>query len=104
MLANRWSRPSAATGDFFSAAEWRESSTYSLLKQAYLLNSRLISDLVEAADIDDPNKHKLRFNARQFVNAMSPANFAATNPDVLKAALESKGESVRAGFEPAPGR
>jgi polyhydroxyalkanoate synthase subunit PhaC len=83
----------------FNAAEWRDNPAYSLLKQAYLLNSRLISDVVEAADLDDPTKHKLRFYARQFVDAMSPANFAATNPDVLKAALESKGESVKAGFE-----
>jgi polyhydroxyalkanoate synthase subunit PhaC len=69
------------------------------LKQGYLLNSRLISDVVEAADLDAATKHKLRFYARQFVDAMSPANFAATNPDVLKTALESKGESVKAGFE-----
>jgi polyhydroxyalkanoate synthase len=83
----------------FNAAEWRDSPAYSLLKQGYLLNSRLISDVVEAADLDDATKHKLRFYARQFVDAMSPANFAATNPDVLKVALESKGESVKAGFE-----
>ena len=83
----------------FNAAEWRDNPAYSLLKQGYLLNSRLISDVVEAAELDDATKHKLRFYARQLVDAMSPANFAATNPDVLKAALESKGESVKAGFE-----
>ena len=83
----------------FNAAEWRDNPAYSLLKQSYLLNSRLITDVVEAADLDDATKHKLRFYARQFVDAMSPANFAATNPDVLKAAFESKGESLKAGFE-----
>jgi polyhydroxyalkanoate synthase subunit PhaC len=83
----------------FNAAEWRENPAYSLLKQSYLLNSKLFTDVVEAAELDDATKHKLRFYTRQFVDAMSPANFAATNPDVLKAAFESKGESVKAGFE-----
>ncbi len=83
----------------FNAAEWRDNPAYSLLKQSYLLNSRLFTDVVEAADLDEATKHKLRFYTRQFVDAMSPANFAATNPDVLKAAFESKGESVKAGFE-----
>ena len=83
----------------FNAAEWRENPAYSLLKQSYLLNSRLFTDIVEAADLDDATKHKLRFYTRQFVDAMSPANFAATNPDVLKAAFESKGESVKAGLD-----
>ena len=83
----------------FNAAEWRDNPAYSVLKQSYLLNSRLFTDVVEAADLDDTTKHKLRFYARQFVDAMSPANFAVTNPDVLKAAFESKGESIKAGFE-----
>ena len=83
----------------FNAAEWRDHPAYSLLKQAYLLNSRLIGDVVEAAEVKESTKHRLRFYARQFVDAMSPTNFAATNPDVLKVALESKGESVRAGFD-----
>ena len=82
----------------FNAAEWRENPAYSFLKQAYLLNSRLINGVVEASDLDEATKHRLRFYARQFVDAMSPANFAATNPDVLKAAIETQGESLRAGL------
>lgn len=81
----------------FNANEWRDSPGYSLLKQSYLLNAKLIGELVEAAEPDTASKHRLRFYARQFVDAMSPANFAVTNPDVLKLALESKGESLCAG-------
>jgi polyhydroxyalkanoate synthase len=83
----------------FNAAEWRDNPAYSLLKQAYLLNSRLIDDVVEASALDETARHKLRFYARQFIDAMSPANFAATNPDVFKLALETRGESLKAGFE-----
>jgi polyhydroxyalkanoate synthase len=82
----------------FHAPEWRDNPVYSLLKQNYLLNARLINDLVEAADIDETTRYKLRFFAKQFVDAMSPANFAATNPEVLKLAIETKGESLRAGM------
>jgi polyhydroxyalkanoate synthase len=64
----------------FNAAEWRENPAYSLLKQVYLLNSRLINDVAEASDLDEATKHRLRFYACQFVDAMSPVNFAATNP------------------------
>ncbi|MDQ3024582.1 MAG: class I poly(R)-hydroxyalkanoic acid synthase [bacterium] len=83
----------------FSANEWRDNPFYSLLKQTYLLNARLLGDMVEALDVDAQTKHKLRFYARQFSDAMSPANFAATNPDAIRLALESKGESVKAGFD-----
>jgi polyhydroxyalkanoate synthase subunit PhaC len=83
----------------FHAADWRDNPTYNLLKQSYLLNSRLIQDVVEAVDLDEATKHRLRFYAKQFVDAMSPANFPALNPDVLKLAQETKGESLRAGFE-----
>ena len=82
----------------FSAHEWRENPFYSLLKQNYLLNARLLHDMVEATELDAKAKHKLRFYMRQFVDSMSPANFAMTNPDVMKLALESKGESVLGGM------
>jgi len=82
----------------FSATEWRDNPFYSLLKQTYLLNARLLGDTIEAADMDAKAKHKLRFYARQLIDSMSPANFAMTNPDVIKLLHESNGESVRAGL------
>jgi len=83
----------------FSATEWRDNPAFSLLKQSYLLNARLIDGVVEAANLGDASKQRLRFYARQFIDSMSPANFAATNPDVLKLAVETKGDSLKAGFE-----
>ena len=82
----------------FSATEWRDNPFYSLLKQTYLLNARLLDDAVEATHMDAKAKHKLRFYARQFIDAMSPANFPMTNPDVIKLALESEGASIKAGI------
>src|SRR5947208_2267324 len=81
----------------FHGDECRSNAWFSLLKQTYLLNSRLLSDMVDSADLDAKRKHKLRFFARQFVDAMSPANFPLTNPESLRLALESKGDSIRAG-------
>ena len=54
--------------------------------------------MVEAAGRRREGKHKLRFYARQFIDSMSPANFAATNPEAMKTAVETQGESMRAGF------
>ena len=83
----------------FQADEWRDNAWYSLLEQTYLLNARLLDDMVEASDLDAKAKHKARFFARQFIDSMSPANFAATNPDALRLALETGGESVKAGLD-----
>ncbi len=83
----------------FRDAEWRDNPSYYLLQQSYLLNSRLIGELVEAAELDEPTKQRLRFYSRQFIDSMSPTNFAATNPEVFKLALETGGESLKHGFE-----
>ena len=82
----------------FHAEEWRSNAWYSMLKQAYLLNARFLDEIVEASDLDAKTRHKLRFFTRQFIDSMSPANFAATNPDAIKLAYESQGESVKAGL------
>ncbi|HEY2254096.1 MAG TPA: class I poly(R)-hydroxyalkanoic acid synthase [Variovorax sp.] len=103
MLASGGAKPEAVVdaerGDRrFQGEGWSGSPWYSLLKQNYLLNSKLLHEMVESADLDATDKHKLRFFASQFIDSMSPANFAATNPEVLKLALESQGESVAAGI------
>jgi len=83
----------------FSSSEWQQLPYFSYLKQAYLLNSRWLAETVEAAQIDAPTKNKLRFFARQLADAAAPTNFPATNPEVLKLASETKGESLRRGLD-----
>ena len=82
----------------FAGREWRDSGYHDYLRQVYLLNSRFLNDLVETAELDEPAKHRLRFYTRQLIDAMSPANFAATNPEALQLALATKGESLHAGI------
>jgi poly[(R)-3-hydroxyalkanoate] polymerase subunit PhaC len=83
----------------FNGTEWRENALYSILKQYYLLNSRYCTDFVEALDLDEKEKHRLRFFTRQFVEAMSPTNFVATNPDVIKLVTDTEGQSLKTGLE-----
>lgn len=82
----------------FAGAEWRESLYHDYLKQHYLLGARLIDGIVEAVELEASAKQRLRFYARQFVDMMCPANFAATNPEVVKAALGSDGQALAQGL------
>jgi polyhydroxyalkanoate synthase len=83
----------------FAGAEWRDSVFHDYLKQHYLLSARYVTAVVEAAELDPAAKRRLRFYARQFVDLMCPVNFAATNPEVVKAALESQGEVLARGLK-----
>jgi polyhydroxyalkanoate synthase len=82
----------------FAAREWRENPYYSYLRQSYLLAAKYIEQVVEAASLEPQAKERARFAARQWIDAMCPANFAATNPAALRAALDSKGESLTRGM------
>ncbi len=83
----------------FASADWRELPFFDYLKQAYLLNSRWLGEIVEAAQLDAETKNKLRFFTRQLVDAAAPANFAATNPEVIRLASETNGASLLRGAE-----
>jgi len=83
----------------FQASEWRELPYFDYLKQAYLLNARWLNEIVESARLDAPTKKKLRFFTRQLCDAAAPPNFAATNPEVLKLASATNGDSLRRGLE-----
>jgi len=89
----------AAPGDRrFAAKEWRDNAYYSYLKQSYLLAADFLAKLADGAELDAKSKERLQFAVRQWCDAMSPANFAATNPAVLREALESGGESITRGL------
>ncbi len=82
----------------FAAVEWRDNPYYDYLKQSYLLGSRLMNRMADEADLDSQAKARLRFAVKQWTDAMCPVNFAATNPDALRQAVESQGESITRGL------
>jgi polyhydroxyalkanoate synthase subunit PhaC len=89
----------AAPGDRrFSSKEWRDNAYYSYLRQSYLLAADFLNQLADSAELDAKSKERLQFAVRQWTDAMSPANFAATNPAVLREALETGGESITRGL------
>jgi polyhydroxyalkanoate synthase len=83
----------------FAAQEWADSPYFDYLRQAYLINAGFLKKLADALPIDDAaTKNRLRFATRQYVDALAPSNFAATNPEFIRKALETQGASITAGI------
>jgi polyhydroxyalkanoate synthase len=82
----------------FRDEAWEEQPFFDLLKQSYLINAKFLREFVDNADVDERTKMQLRFYARQYADAISPANFPATNPEVIKKAIETRSESIAAGM------
>ena len=84
----------------FNAPEWKENPIFDYIRQAYLINSQMLKDAVELLPSEDEKSaQKMRFLTRQIIDAMSPANFAATNPEFIQKAIETKGESIQSGIK-----
>src|SRR6478752_7384602 len=82
----------------FKDEAWQEMPYYDLLKQSYLLGARQLQEFVDRAQVDDRTKLQLRFYARQYIDAMSPSNFPATNPEVIRKAIETRSASLTDGM------
>ncbi len=83
----------------FSGAPWQAESFYDFIRQSYLINSQYARDAVEALEVDDASRERMRFSVSQLIDALSPANFFATNPEALKLALETQGASLAQGLK-----
>lgn len=82
----------------FVADEWGRSPYHNFLKEMYLINTRYVNDLIQRAAVDEKTRGRLRFFSRQVLDAMSPANYLATNPHAIKRAMETGGESIALGI------
>ena len=82
----------------FRAAEWRDNPYYDYLKQSYLLSAQYLTGLAEAVEAEPSSKERLRFAVRQWIDASCPANFPATNPEAMRLAIETQGESLTKGL------
>jgi polyhydroxyalkanoate synthase len=84
----------------FSSPEWSENPVFDTIKQSYLaISDQLLGSVEEMEGLDDDARQKLRFATRSFVDAMSPSNFALTNPQVMKRTIETKGENLLHGLK-----
>ena len=82
----------------FRAPAWRESPFHSFVLQAYLLHAAYLTDLAASAALPASDSKRLQFLTRQYVDALAPSNFAATNPEVLERAIATEGRSFVAGL------
>lgn len=83
----------------FSDVAWNENIAFDYIKQFYLLSSKYILNTgLENKQIDKKYAKEIDFYTKQCIDALSPTNFAATNPVVLKETIDSKGENILNGI------
>ena len=78
---------------------WESNPYFNFVRDQYLLSSDMIDQTVtDLEEIDDKDKKRVQFFARQMVDLFSPSNFFGTNPDALEKALETNGQSLVDGL------
>ena len=83
----------------FRGAGWQE-PLFDLIRQSYVaLSDRMLAGVDALEGLDPRQKEQLRFATKGFVDAMSPSNFAATNPEVLERILATRGANLVTGLE-----
>jgi polyhydroxyalkanoate synthase subunit PhaC len=84
----------------FRDAAWSDNTLFDFIKQSYLLTARWMQGTVRDLEgIDERTARKVDFYTRQFVDAIAPSNFLLTNPEVLRATIESRGENLLNGLK-----
>ncbi|MEO6362784.1 MAG: class I poly(R)-hydroxyalkanoic acid synthase [Caldimonas sp.] len=83
----------------FASSEWASQPAAGFMAEMYLLNARTLMHLAKSVQGDEKTQARIRFAVLQWVDAASPANYLALNPEAQKKALETKGESLMHGMQ-----
>lgn len=82
----------------FASADWHTQSMHAYNAAVYLLNARYLNQLAQAVKAPEKKQHQIQFAVQQMIDAMSPANFFATNPEAQAEMIATKGESLQNGI------
>jgi poly[(R)-3-hydroxyalkanoate] polymerase subunit PhaC len=82
----------------FAADEWRN-WPYDIIYQAFLLQQQWWHNATtDVRGVTKPHERQVEFAARQILDVFSPANFIATNPEVLHKTMMQGGQNLMRGF------
>ncbi len=91
--------PAASSDTRFKNEVWENNFLFDYIKQSYLIAANNIQETVaNVQGLDTQTARKVKFFTRQFVDALAPTNFVFTNPEVLKATIDSGGRNLIEGL------
>ena len=83
----------------FRDPAWEQDPVFDYLKQAYLLTAKRALETIEGAEgLDEGTRTRVEFFTQQYLNAISPANFAFTNPEAIRRAIDTGSISLLSGL------
>jgi polyhydroxyalkanoate synthase len=82
----------------FASTEWATNPSAAFLAEMYLLNARTLLELATSVEGDQKTQARVRFAVLQWIDAASPSNYLALNPEAQRKAIDTKGESLLHGI------
>lgn len=82
----------------FLSPVWNTNPLHAFNAALYLLNARFLTAMADAVQASPKIQQKIRFAVQQTIDAMSPANFLASNPEAQQKLIDTKGESLTKGI------
>jgi polyhydroxyalkanoate synthase len=82
----------------FASGDWAANPASALTAQTYLLNARTLLKMADALEGDEKTRARVRFAVQQWIDAASPSNYLALNPEAQRKALDTKGQSISQGL------
>ncbi len=79
--------------------DWASNPAAAYIAQLYLLNARTLLQMAESIEGDEKTRQRIRFAVQQWIDAASPSNYLALNPEAQRKALETRGESIAQGIQ-----
>ncbi len=84
----------------FKESTWQENPYFKMIKQQYLTSSSIVEETVKSIDgLSKSDQKQVSFFTKQMIDFFSPTNFLGTNPEALKAAIDTQGKSLVNGLE-----
>ncbi|MDR1351630.1 MAG: class I poly(R)-hydroxyalkanoic acid synthase, partial [Zoogloeaceae bacterium] len=83
----------------FHNEDWEQHFLFDFMKQSYLILARHLHDtLCQVEGLDNAARQKVNFFTRQYIDALSPSNFALTNPEVFRETVRTHGQNLIRGL------